>query len=100
MAHACSNRRADAVKFADGSDVLFSVDCELDASPGSANDSNCSLLVLRVADGGRGMTAAECELAFEPYFRCACSVGLSDSLPGQLVWQGQHGTLTDRAAFA
>lgn len=55
---------ADAVKFADGSDVTVSVRVVATVAPdGSAGHA----MSLSVADGGRGMTDDECVHCFDPY---------------------------------
>jgi hypothetical protein len=60
--------RADAVKFADGTDVEVSVRCEP-----AAHDADCDAaqyeLTLVVSDSGRGMSADECTRVFAPYYR-------------------------------
>lgn len=58
------------VKFADGSNITVSVRCE------SVGDSSTSMLLsLRVTDGGRGMSEAERDRAFESYVRAPTHMG-------------------------
>jgi signal transduction histidine kinase len=82
---------ADAVKFADNTPITVSARCEPAAAAAAAAASSSGaadaaagapscgldamLLTLSVADGGRGMSAEECERAFEPYFRAPTHKG-------------------------
>ena len=59
-----------AVKFADGSNITVSVRCE-----GVGDSSTSMLLSLLVTDGGRGMSAAERDRAFESYVRAPTHMG-------------------------
>jgi signal transduction histidine kinase len=64
--------RADAVKFADGTLISVSARCEQAACSNNSEVAAAStVLTLSVADGGRGMTADECERAWTPYYRRA-----------------------------
>ena len=63
---------ADAVKFAEGTQVTVSVAC---APAAGAEDAAQQLLTLSVADRGRGMSAEEQESCFLPYVRSPTSRG-------------------------
>ena len=69
---AALSRGADAVKFAEGTQVTVSVAC---APAAGAADAAQQLLTLCVADRGRGMSAEEQESCFLPYVRSPTSRG-------------------------
>ncbi len=79
------------MKFADGSDVTVSVQCEplAGGSQGGVARADRSALTLVVADGGRGMTADECTRIFDAYFRAPThrggGTGLGAVLRGMLA---------------
>jgi hypothetical protein len=73
--------RADAIKFADGTDIKVS--CTLldrasvtkcDGGNGG-DDAERHELTITVQDGGRGMAADECARAFDAYFRAPAHRG-------------------------